>query len=155
MWKRTVLVSQSVEWGEASDPTLSFSSKTRAHSPMVLTLGNPPSLLAYSPQDQRAIVTQTEREGLVYAHALTACCRHTHYESLLKSLLPRRAFFPSSATTLLTALSMPASPGRHNIQRTPQSPFSLKWDISEWFHCLLCLLKKNNNPKLERILLWH
>lgn len=126
MWKRSVLVSQFVEWGEASDPTLSFSSKTRAHSLVVLTLGNPPSLLAYSPQDQRAIVTQTERERLVYAHALTAGRRHTHYESLLKTLLPRRAFFPSFAPTLLTALSIPASPGRHNIQLTPRSPFSLK-----------------------------
>lgn len=66
-------------------------------------------------------------------HALTPGHRHTHNESPLKTLLPRRPrilFLPTS----LTALSSPASPGRHNtVQLTLQSSSSLRqWNILIW-----------------------
>lgn len=120
----------------------------------------PPGLLTPGSESHHDSERERERDSCMHTHSPHAAATPTM--SHCWKLLPRRAFFPSSAPTLLTALSIPASPGRHNIQLTPQPPFSLK-SVSEWFHCLfpgylmflskLCLLKKKQQPETEKN--WH
>lgn len=106
---------------EAASPTFcSFFQSTCTLIPAALTLGNPPFPPgSLTPASER----HRESDGENYVYTRThrgAASGHARHESLLKN--SASASPTSEPTRLTTALSLPASPGRHNIHQIPPPP---------------------------------